>query len=90
MSDFDNSLRTGIKKFIDLLTSPTLSEVTLKVLYNLSNTTLSSEFEYTLLEKDNCLSLDNIESLLYSKIFAIKDRVAKELFGDLVFLKLTS
>lgn len=90
MSDFDDSLRTGIKRFIGLLTEFPKSDIILKVLYNLSNTTLSSEFENTLLESSNCVSLDNIESLLMSKIFAIKDRVAKEIFGDFVFLKLTA
>lgn len=87
--NFENSLRLGIKKFIGLLTSPPNSEVALKILYNLFNTTSSSEFEYTLLESSACVSLDNLESLLFSKIFTIKERIANELFGDLVFLQLT-
>lgn len=90
LSEFDNSLRIGIKKFIGLLNESPTSEILLNVLFNFSSSLSNSEIDFTLLDKVTPVSLDNIESLLLSKIFLIKDRVAKEIFGEVVFRKLTS
>lgn len=90
LSEFDNSLRIGIKKFIGLFTESPTSEILLNVLFNFSSSLSNSEIDFTLLDKATPVTLDHIESLLMSKIFLIKERVAKEIFGELVFRKLTS
>lgn len=90
LSDFDNSLRTGIKKFIGLLNESPTSEIILNILFNFSSSLYNSELDYTLLDKETPVTLDHLESLLMSKIFLIKERVAKEIFGELVFRQLTA
>lgn len=90
LSEFDNSLRIGIKKFIGLFTESPPSEILLNILFNFSSSLSNSEIDFTLLDKATPVTLEHIESLLMSKIFLIKERVAKEIFGELVFRKLTS
>ena len=90
LSEFDNSLRTGIKKFIGLLNESPKSSIILKVLFNFSSNLSNSELDYTLFDKATPVTLEHLESLLMSKIFLIKERVAKEIFGELVFRKLTA